>query len=406
MLGKLLKHLFNCHKIEVGDLTSIWNKDPKQCEDLLTKSWIKTTLMDVAKVNIRIEEPLDYKQTRQEATYIMDLYLAEGRKMAQMKRYFNWCRMYCKVTELRDIAMADGLRLHPRMWHRQERRDDRSAYTWPHLEPQTTDALRIWQRFLQNQILFSRQLEKGKLKTPIPVEEMKQLKWTAGYTMDKKQLLIQGGNDWYVANPYLRQGRTPRFRKIEEVANLDKIPITFHNVDDEYYVIYTVNYVWDIKEEDMTKNDYKWPCTYIKDRLIENLETVETTRKWSIQDVRIYGSETVIINALCDGTLRVVTDGLYKDNNAMAAIKMIADKNNILFSLVVALGPESSFQSHRAELSGHYSIITILEVVEQMLQKEGVREGGCIVACDNQASLQIYNTGYVFTPSQKDYDIL
>ena len=59
-------------------------------------------------------------------------------------------------------------------------------------------------------------------------------------------------------------------------------------------------------------------------------------------------------------------------------------------------GSESDLDSLRAELSGHYAVLSGLEVIEQMMISRNLEcKGTIIIKCDNMTSLNIFDHNYV-----------
>ena len=56
-------------------------------------------------------------------------------------------------------------------------------------------------------------------------------------------------------------------------------------------------------------------------------------------------------------------------------------------------GEKEILQSHRAEVSGHYAIMTALELIEQMMKNEAPPTGKIKVVCDNETSLSVTTVG-------------
>lgn len=86
---------------------------------------------------------------------------------------------------------------------------------------------------------------------------------------------------------------------------------------------------------------------------------------------------------------------------------------NIIFNLWFLLNSSSSrelddLQLHRAELSGHFAIVSIFETLSHWsaLTNPPTATSDIPVGCDDKSSLRIYNTNYVFDPPQKGFDLL
>ena len=110
------------------------------------------------------------------------------------------------------------------------------------------------------------------------------------------------------------------------------------------------------------------PCPNITDDLRANLSALEPTRSWATAMTCVTGNQNDIFHALHQGTLQAVTDGSDDDPRGTAAIHIEANPSTVIQTVLITPATDQGMQSHRAKLSGHYAIITILEVLEQMQQ--------------------------------------
>lgn len=106
-------------------------------------------------------------------------------------------------------------------------------------------------------------------------------------------------------------------------------------------------------------------------------------------------------------SLIIVTDGSHKEDIATAGVTIHHDDQNHIDVVLQTPGHPRDLNSHRAELSGHYAAITILEVLEQTITHNNLQPTGhVIIACDNEATLRLYDLAYIFEPYQPDFDLL
>lgn len=128
--------------------------------------------------------------------------------------------------------------------------------------------------------------------------------------------------------------------------------------------------------------------------LVENLQNTPEDRKWSVNQCTLDGDEEQMLSSFCNGTLKMVTDGSHhKDFGlATAAIYVEATDGANLKTVLLTPGNEYDLQSHRAEPSGHFAIITIFEVLESWTKAKNIplQKYCAKVACDNKELLRIY----------------
>ena len=140
------------------------------------------------------------------------------------------------------------------------------------------------------------------------------------------------------------------------------------------------------------------------------MQNTPEDRKWSVAQSILEGDEEQILAAFCAGTLKTVTDGSHhKELGLATAATFVASPDGSNLKTVLRTpGNESDLQSHRAELSGHFAIITIFEVLEAWAKVKNIplQQHCAKVACDNKESLRIYYDEIWFEPHDKDYDLL
>ena len=97
-----------------------------------------------------------------------------------------------------------------------------------------------------------------------------------------------------------------------------------------------------------------------------------------------------------------MTDGLHHEKLGLATTAMHIEATDGLFITVIRRTPgeERDLQSHQADLRGHFTIVTILEVLDAWAKKKNTTlQKECVaVACDNRKSLRIHYEEIWFEP--------
>ena len=85
------------------------------------------------------------------------------------------------------------------------------------------------------------------------------------------------------------------------------------------------------------------------------------------------GHDRSLLNSPVDGSLRTVTDGSHhpKEHVATAAVHVEAEDGSTLTLVLWTPGEKWDLQSHRAELSGHFAVATVLEFLCDWVKGEG-----------------------------------
>ena len=88
-----------------------------------------------------------------------------------------------------------------------------------------------------------------------------------------------------------------------------------------------------------------------------HLQGLPSNRSWSTQQCKLQGAETSLANALFQGTLILISDGSYKESEALGTAAFRLEdyqQDNYLEGVLRTPGRPKDLESQRAELSGIY----------------------------------------------------
>ena len=82
-------------------------------------------------------------------------------------------------------------------------------------------------------------------------------------------------------------------------------------------------------------------------------------------------------NSLLNGPLKIATDGLHhlEEHVATATVHVEADNGSVLTITLQNPGDEWDPQSHGAESSGHFAVVTTLEMMKEWAMQEEIKMG-------------------------------
>ena len=404
LTGNLLRHEIEGISLHMGSATKIWELDPELWEPICPESWIKTTWIDAIYHHIFIEDPTMSLNSPAQGPTIMDIIIESQFSTKNYLKKINWCRMYIEAVYVSDLLTADGKNISEESWNCKRRKDLTSPYKWPRNKKPSSEAISIWKLALGQLLLQNRYMNDLKISTPVP-QHMKNKKWNMRIS-DTGRLYYKDST-WKIYRPMNHRRRKTTFVEIGRGEPPDNSKYVSGYIDKFDRIRVTCE--GDLYEYNppQTTTDYIYPCTNINESIINNLRNTDELRRWSVTNCKLIGSDEAIISAILNHNIKIVTDGSHKDNYATAGVIFYADDDNILEIVTRTPGEINELNSYRAELSGHYSIITTLEVIEQMINNRNISATGDInIKCDNRGSLEIYNMEKVFEPYHSNFDLL
>jgi hypothetical protein len=91
------------------------------------------------------------------------------------------------------------------------------------------------------------------------------------------------------------------------------------------------------------------------------------------------------IQGLLRGTAIAVSDGSFQDSYATAAVIIVGhSSSNCLINTVIAPGGAKDMSAYRAELTGIYSTI---QLINSLCNYHGIKEGEITFGCDGESAL-------------------
>ena len=411
LTGQLMRSNLESLHMETGSKRSIWQLEVGKWAPLCTKSWMKSTWMDIKKHNIMVQDntprltPIGPNDDNIMDFFANTPYGNDEKKFAQI----NWCRMYTQTVFISDLYDAGGTQINQDIWECRKREDIITPYKWPRDHPPSAKAIATWQQAIKDHLLYSRYTTTRTVNRYL-IREMLTKQWKYRYCVNENRIYELRNGEWYAFREIPNRSRTKTYEEVE-MGQLpaETVPATAKKLNNGRIRIDDISHLTSgqIRRREVNrKGAYQKPCVDLQAELTTNLDNVEGTRKWAVKNHNLVGESSQLIEALKENRLIVATDGSHKGNTATAAVILKADDKNYLEVKLQVPGESYQLQSHRAELSGHYAVMSVLEVMEQMLsQGNQPIEGGLTVACDNIASLRVYDLDYIFEPYQEDFDL-
>ena len=92
--------------------------------------------------------------------------------------------------------------------------------------------------------------------------------------------------------------------------------------------------------------------------------------------------------ALRNDNPKMTTDKLHEGGHATVSIAIVANSSTFMDIVLQTPGKELDLDLCQAEVSGHHSAVSCLEVSEPMLTAQGITPSGkATVSCDDETSL-------------------
>ena len=320
-----------------------------------------------------------------------------------------WCREYLQVTHLSEITTPDGRSIVRENWMGVPTKHFRTLWLWPRSVAPSARAIAHWKQFIQKAYLLSS--TSLRLRSMVSAETMGTVSWKAVIHPLSLRLLLFSKNGWREGRRVARASRRIKFELLDSyVQDPEGTPVIV-KMEHGFALVEHQG-----SEDIVVPSPRKCVVNQVEVfydtelSLIENLKRQPEQYKWAVERCYVKGSEMNVLESFRQGNLRAVTDGSHHPDFdlATAAVHVESEMGDVLTIVLQTPGHRLDLQSHRAELSGHYAIVTLVEILCKWLSKLGMYPESCgvEVGCDNKSSLRIYDEEYWFDPIQRDFDLL
>ena len=374
-IGNLMETVLEYANIELGTTEQLFELDYSKWNKYLTDSWVKVTWQFCWKNNISIKGSYARPQpVRSNDKALMDMLVNDDRKVFlpwQIKA-INRCRIYLQVIFLSDIALSDGMTVHPAVEIGQKMMDRKHRWEWP---SQPRPPAKDWNLFRKClRMIWTKNNRFGKIE-PALGQWMRPPSQVWKYVYSEAYQRIYELEENQIVKEYKPWNYNIRARRSRLKTYKEQVNVSITGLPDDAVVI-------SVKEDDGPGVICAFPTvTYLE---IGEQESEETNQF----HVCYEGDGRQIAEEIKNSNIIVMSDGSFSHRSKMgtAAMRMETKQGKLLsVGWVRTSGSSLIMDPYRAELSG---VMLGLEVLNKICQLFDIESGSVIISCDNDMALE------------------
>ncbi len=397
--GVLLSSALESHQLELGLPWGLFQVDYDQAHFLTSDTWLKELWKEMWALDVHLSyRGSDVQLRATDDDFLMNLFMDEGYGHEDLL-WLNRCREYLRATSVADIVTADGLRITPSAWSGTPDPHRLSAYQWPRSACPSPTRWRLWRKALETTVL-GHGGSSLKLSTPLGVWTDSLDCWSWFHSLHDRCLYQRVDGRWWrynaqstrrnnftrsalalpVAPPPLHQLRRATVDELPSPAlsrsfHLTGIGVASPSPSSQHA---TVADAW----RDLRANA---PDDWLPERMV------------------VDGDEAKVARALEKGSLRIVSDGSFKQMYGAAAVRITTRsmKHSIWITCQTPGLPDSQ-SAYRSELAGILAALSVVHLLAQVYKVSG----SATFACDGKSALDNAFSDSVLHPKQAQFDVL
>ena len=383
--GILLQAITEYHMLESGSFKSLYQLPPILLP-ILTRSWLKSTLLFLQQNNIQIET--DIHPLRQWSLHdrsLMDVLCHRGSVTQADLHVINKCRMHLKVITTSDIFTPEGT-IISKCWECSQYTSLSSIrYDWPRCpRPSSADIL-VWQRALYNILRATPGKSLTQQSFPFYLTDAQD---HAPWRIDPRTNNIWEARDqtWNMWTLALGQRHTRQRRYIPTSTVSNRSQSTWHLAivadHDEHILLLCSG----------PSRGFQQPPSIVDPWIkVGNINEGPQLHRF--------------LEELRNGKGRCISDGSAKDGRASMAFRSIgSDRTDIAFEGSQGIpGAFEDNNSFRGEAAG---LLGIIVTINFLCTLHNIQHGGITVGCDSKGALQAAFHHPRVQPCQASRDII
>ena len=350
--GSYLQAVLESHQLETGTSFGIFQQVYENTAILASETWVKRVWRQLDEYDIFLSMDIPSLRLRaKHDRFLMEVFMDLEIDQETLK-WLNWCRMYLGVTTVSDLVTADGRQLRKAMLL--GHRDDQfsSLYEWPRTARPTAPHWRSWKDTLSAALLSTSMT----LRRPLShwCDSLDEWRWL--YSPSQELLFHRHNITWVVYQRLITTRPTKRTRStfVRVPPHCWSVPLppdvlratTERLAGDQVLVTGVGNVI-------LTQPSDPSPSIL---NLWHKLSTQSTPYLgWVPDEIRIFGSEQALFEALMTGELCVISDGSYLAPIGTSATTLTTrNGTDRIVVLTQTPGQTEDQCSYRSELCGMY----------------------------------------------------
>ena len=407
--GQLLRASAQHLLLELGTGSKLFDHDFRILGTVATRSWMTHTWQFFSEFGINLESTLPTLALQCPADqFLMDAFQSHYRKgLAKLNR----CRMYLNVCTLAEITTADGKYITKAAWNGEKATVPTNHCCWP---TQHRPTQYIWQLF-QAALVSAFGVNPITRELPQPLTEWDlKVPCQYYYCSTEQRVYSRQQGHWQV---HIRAStRSTRTAHREFTRTPSSTTSVLPPSAQKITVQLTTSKIWitGISSRYHNSPTSNIPTNPPGTTFLSYLSGQPSSVTWAWDEFYCEGRPQDLLQAIQQGTGRVVSDGSYK----VTSHGIPYGTSSWIFYVSESLwmrgsnsipGDTSSQSSYRSELGGLFGLVYVTTALVQFFLKEEAHSftGVVPIGCDGESALdQCFSPGKGITATHSDYDLI
>ena len=398
--GRYMEANLQSHQLETGTSYALFQQVPSNTGILTTDSLLKRIWVQLDALDIRVEfqsTPLTLHCISD--CLLMDIFIDALVDQDELK-WLNWCRQYLRVTTLSELVTADGRSLTAAALEGRPSGNFVDEYNWPRcMRPRATH-WDLWRRVL-NQTVLRPYSNNRRLLEPLGPWTDSVDRWNWLLSLSASRLFHRINGTWESYLP-IHSRTTSTFRRAQHQPWSGPTPSDVQRVTVEISRNSYVKLTGRGNAEDFSDE----PPSSILQTWREWASEMSAEWGWVPEQIHIEGDEDVLLGALRDGTLRMISDGSFKSKVGTASVQLRTRKGGqVIWIRCRAPGKPHDQSAYRSELIGLLAGILVVSWLRLRLEATG-SDPTVRVACDGISALRVAFSTRPLSPTAPHFDLI
>ena len=388
---------------------------------LTSDTWLKRVWHGLDSLSIHVEMDVPTLELQREHDQLlMDLFIDVLADQLSLK-WLNWCRIYLHAVTLSDIVSADGSTVTLDAWNGVRTLPRVDRYHWPRVERPAAKWWNVWREFLAKAVVLDS--ARRRLRHPLGLWYNVDPNWRWQFSPSTGQLFQRHAGGWTQLSPKRHSRRAfllPRWSSPVVPSRFDSHPGPFavevpndcirasvRVVDlplNEQYCSEVI-----LENTGPSLPPHEPPPASLVELWLESKASISGDSGWVPEFLTIQGDEMRLLQALLDGTLRLVCDGSFSAGLGTACAQLCTETNpDVIWILCRVPGLTTDQCSPRSELVGVLAGLLVLEWLCQLADRRpNSKERPLLeIGCDGLCALQKSFDWRSLKPSAKHFDVV
>ena len=396
LTGKILRHLLEALKVELGTNGSVLSLPFATWSHLATKSWLTHTWKFLAEHGMRISDgSADFTFRREHDSLLMDEFGTAGHT-GETLQILNRCRLYLRVVLLFEVTDGGGRRLRAEMLAGTKPTDS-SQYEWPNQGKPRATSWQIWKDALNGLTV------RGQLRRPLG-------RWFPGkyrgewwYDPVHEALYQQTSETTRVFHRVPSRPSRNAMARFQHPTEIVQLPVGLHpasvEVQRSFWTLTGHASMIERTPQQAHGNFIDFCKSYVK-----------PDAQWAIQHLHFNNEDDgrALARAIQNNhRVAAVSDGSFSPKAAYGTAAWIIQDERTgseLTGRMIIPGQPKDLDAYRCELGGLYGITVIIDA---LCMYHSIKSGSITKACDGDMALKHATNEYDWiSPARPHFDLI